>query len=352
MRSFNRIDQLLKSVPSDVVLKLSTIDVGRGSEASFRDQLPGLLGELSERSRVASITASSAIEGVVVPDPRRSAGIINGRIHRLRSRNEQEIAGYRDCLDYLFQRDWRPLNVGLLLHLHRMLFAHTAIDGGHFKPHDNLVVDRNSDGTTSIRFRPVAATETEYHVAELVDQFNQTADRYHPILAIGLFILDLSIVHPFEDGNGRVGRAITNALLDHSGYTVGRYVSLEQLIADDPDPYYSALLASTHHWHEDQHDPWPWLRYFSTILATAYETFCQRAAAGRGSGTKQERVQAHVLRHAPDTFTMADLRRALPGISDQTIRLVLDRLRAEGRIKSDGSGRSAIWRQAEPNTRQ
>jgi predicted transcriptional regulator len=41
---------------------------------------------------------------------------------------------------------------------------------------------------------------------------------------------------------------------------------------------------------------------------------------------------------------MADVRAALPGVSDQTIRVVLDRLRREEFIAPDGLGRSASWR--------
>ena len=55
------------------------------------------------------------------------------------------------------------------------------------------------------------------------------------MLLIGLFVLDLSIIHPFNDGNGRVARALTNALLIEQGCAVSRYVSLEELIADSAD---------------------------------------------------------------------------------------------------------------------
>ena len=59
----------------------------------------------------------------------------------MRNRSEQELAGYRSAMDYLFTEEWRPVNVGLLLHLHRLLFVHTETPGGAFKDDDNLVVD-------------------------------------------------------------------------------------------------------------------------------------------------------------------------------------------------------------------
>ncbi|HXS64927.1 MAG TPA: hypothetical protein VN767_18910 [Streptosporangiaceae bacterium] len=66
MRSFADLDVLIGLVPAQVVTRLSAIDFGRGSEALYRDQMPGLLTELADRARVMSITASSAIEGVIV----------------------------------------------------------------------------------------------------------------------------------------------------------------------------------------------------------------------------------------------------------------------------------------------
>jgi Fic family protein len=346
VRNFADLDRAIGRVPAAIVTRLSTIDIGRGSEALYRDQLPGLLSELANRARVASITASSAIEGVVVPDAGRAERIIQGQARALRTRSEQELAGYRDAMDYLFQHDWRPLNAGLLLHLHRLLFGHTKADGGRFKVHDNLVVDRAPDGSTAVRFRPVPAGQTEFFVHDLIDRYRDaiTAGNHHPVLLTGLFALDLLVIHPFEDGNGRVARVITNALLADAGYTVARYVSLEQAVADSADAYYQALLDSTHGWHDEAADPWPWLGYFVDTLASVYALFAERAAAGRNGGTKQERVREHVLRHARRSFSVADLRTALPGVSDPTIRLVLDRLRREGAIAVDGTGRSATWR--------
>ena len=217
--------------------------------------------------------------------------------------------------------------------------------GGAFKTEDNLVVDRSPDGSTTVRFKPVPAASTPFAVDDLIKRYEHAvaAGEHHPVLLSGLFILDLLVIHPFEDGNGRVARLLTGALLSEHGYTVGRYVSLEQAIAESADAYYQALLDSTHGWHEGTADPWPWLGYFTSVIAGAYAVFADRAAAARTPGTKQQRVREHILRHAPATFRLADIRTAVPGVSDQTIRLVLEQLRGEGKVRADGTGRSATW---------
>ena len=345
MRSFTDLDVLIGLVPAQIVTRLSAIDFGRGSEALYRDQMPGLLTGLAARARVLSITASSAIEGVIVADADRAQRIIDRRTTALRNRSEQELAGYRDAQDYLFQDDWRPLNAGLILHLNRLLFAHTAAPGGAFKTEDNLVVDRSPDGSTTVRFKPVSAAGTPFAVDDLIKRYEQAvaAGVHHPVLLSGLLVLDLLVIHPFEDGNGRVARLLTGAMLSEHGYTAGRYVSLEQAIAESADAYYQALLDSTHGWHERTADPWPWLGYFTSMIAGAYAVFADRAASAQTPGTKQQRIREHILRHAPATFRLADIRAAVPGVSDQTIRLVLEQLRNEGRVRADGTGRSATW---------
>lgn len=233
-------------------------------------------------------------------------------------------AGYRAALDYLFTEDWRPLNVDLVLHLHRLLWKHTAA-GGDRPP------------AAEIRFVPVPARPAPGYTQGLVGRYADEARRgAHPVLFIGLFVLDLLTIHPFADGNDRVVRAVTNALLDDAGYGVGPYVSLEQILADSVEAYYEALRASTHGWHTDAHDPWPWLGYFISTLTTAYDSFEGWASSDRSTGTEQDRVRDYVVSHAAAVFKISDVRVALPGISDPTIRLALESLKRDGRITPEG----------------
>jgi Fic family protein len=191
----------------------------------------------------------------------------------------------------------------------------------------------------------VSAASTPFAIDDLIERYTlaAAAGEHHQVLLSGLFILDLLVIHPFEDGNGRVARLLTGAMLSEHGYTIGRYVSLEQAIAESADAYYQALLDSTHGWHEGTPDPWPWLGYFTSVIAGGYAVFADRAAAAQTPGTKQQRVREHILRRALATFCPADIRTALPGVSDQTIRLVLEQLRKEGMVRADGTGRSATW---------
>ncbi|HUY63771.1 MAG TPA: Fic family protein [Acidimicrobiales bacterium] len=327
-------------------MTLRRSDRAAGAEGRYADQLPQLLDALREQARVESITASSAIEGVIVDDA-RVPKLVSGATGGFRNCSEAEFAGYSSALDYLNQNNPGDLSVGLVLHLHRLLFSFTEGRGGHFKTDDNLVVDRLPDGSRAVRFGPVGAAETPFFMEELVARSVAALQQgwLHPLIATAAFALDFLCIHPFADGNGRVARLATTYLMGRTGYGVGRYVSLEQLIYDTKDDYYGALGASTTGWFDDgHHDVWPWARYLLGRVGDAYGRFEERIAAGTSGGTKQDRVRDYVLLHAPATFTIAEIRRAVPGVSDNTIRIVLGELKEQGSITNDGSGRGAAWR--------
>lgn len=349
MRSLGsaRLDELLGSVPGPVVRALQRIDRLTGTEALFAEQMPGLLTELATVARILSVKASSAIEGVVVEDARANR-IVKGEVSVLRTRDEKELAGYRDALDHVLNHA-PVVDLGLLLEFHRLLFAHTELEGGRFKSEDNSVVDVLADGSRRERFRPVPARETPYVMSEALARYGEAADgdRHHPLLLAGLLVLDVTIVHPFEDGNGRVSRLLTTHLLKRAGYGVGRYVSLEKIVHDRAVDYYDSLGASTSGWYADDHDPWPWLGFLVSVVEAGYQVFQDRAADQTSSVSKQARVREHVLRHSPSEFAVSDVRTALPGVSAPTIKIVLAQLRDEGLVELIGRGRGAAYRRCE-----
>lgn len=350
MKSFVDLDKTFGGQPRQLGALLSHIDVGRGREQLYRDQVPELLRSLANQTRVESISASSAIEGVIV-DPGRVSRLVDvDRPIRFRDRNEREFAGYRDAVEAIVRIDPpERMSVPLVMRVHRDLFRHTAARGGYFKTADNKIVSRDARGVRVVLFEPPPWQRTEFLLTELVDRYNDAIDHEvaHPIVLIGAFILDFLAIHPVADGNGRVARILTTQTLMERGYGVPRYVSVEQRIYDSKNTYYDVLHQSQRNWLDANHTIWPWVTYLARILTESYETFERRVAAEQRGGrkqTKQERVRIHILEYAPDRFTLDMLRRALPGISDQTIRLVLTALRTEELIATDEpSGPNTQW---------
>jgi Fic family protein len=345
MRSFVDLDKTFANQPRELGVVLARIDTGKGQERFFEDQLPELLGRLAEHARIASITASNAIEGVIVDDE-RAEQIAEGA-RRYRNRNEREFAGYRDAMDALVRLgSYEPLSIPFALHLHRLLFDHTRGNGGHLKSDQNLIVSYES-GRKEVVFTPPTPEETEFLLSELLVRYEEAKREggTHPVVLIAALVLDFLAIHPVADGNGRLARLLTTHELLAQGYGVARYVSIEQRIYESKNRYYASLYESQRNWHEGEHDVWPWVSYLCGILAGAYDDFEQRVSVtGEEAGSKQERVRDYVLRNAPDAFRRRDVERALGDVSQATIRLVLGQLRDEGKIEVEGSGRGARWR--------
>lgn len=345
MRSFVDLNRTFGGQPRELGAVLARIDTGRGREQLFIDQRPELLRRLSENARIASITASNAIEGVMVEGD-RAVKIAEGA-PRFRNRSEQEFAGYRDAVDGLMRSTTNePLTVPFVLHLHRQLFLHADGRGGHLKKDDNLIVSYES-GSREVVFEPPGPEETEFLLTELLVRYGELKDegQTHPVVLIGALIVDLLAIHPVADGNGRLARLVTTHELLSQGYGVARYVSIEERIYNSKNTYYDRLYRSQRGWKEREHDIWPWVSYLAHVLADAYRDFEESvAAATEERRSKQERVRDYILEDAPSEFRRQDVERALPEVSAATVRLVINALRDKGRIVAEGGGPSARWR--------
>lgn len=344
MKSFLDVEERLRAQPPRLGVRLSRIDTARGREQMHADQLPEALRGLAEQTRVASITASNAIEGVIVDDG-RAEKLIRPDPPRFRNRNEREFAGYRDAIDGLMRQEIpERLSIPMVLDLHRRLFGHVDGGGGRLKTDQNLIVSYRG-GTRTVLFAPVPPDQTPFALGELIARYQDAADEdvAHPLLLIGLFVLDFLAIHPVADGNGRLARLLTSHLLRQRGYGIARYVSLEQRIFETKESYYQALLDAQRGWHEAGHDVWPWLGYLIGVIDESYLLFEQRLSADPAGASKQDRVRRYVIEQAGAEFRIGDIRRALPGVSDPTIRVVLAALRDEGLISASGGGPAARW---------
>jgi Fic family protein len=171
-----------------------------------------------------------------------------------------------------------------------------------------------------------------------------SAGNHHPLLLIGCYVFDFLAIHPFRDGNGRIGRLLTLLALYQSGYEVGRFISLERLINESKETYYDALEAAEHDWHDDAHDIKPWLSYFLGILNATYKEFESRVGVIAGKGAKGAAVKQFIRSSVSDEFTVAEIRQFAAGVSQSHLSKTLARLRNEGIISPVGAGRNARWR--------
>lgn len=345
MHTFRTLEQQIGMVPASIVNQLSAIDIGRGREEAYRRQHPEALKTLVEIARIQSTEASNAIENVTAPRKRIAALVADKTIPA--NRSEGEIAGYRAVLDLIHSSARNiPFRPSVVEQLHRDLYQFTGVPAGRWKTVENSITQTEPDGTETVRFQTVSALETPAAMEELHTGFDRARNgEHHPLLVIGCYVFDFLAIHPFRDGNGRIGRLLTLLALYQAGYDVGRYISLERLISDSKETYYDALEGAGRGWHDDQHDIKPWLGYFLGILVAGYNEFESRAgvvAGGRGS--KVAAIHEFVRSNISDEFTIEDLRQAVPGTSDSYLNKILTKMRDQGILESRPAGRGSRWR--------
>ncbi len=333
------------AIPQRVLRSVRAIGEYRGKEELFKRQTPQVLETLRQVAIIQSTESSNRIEGVTAP--RRRIEALVAQKTTPKSRSEQEIAGYRDVLQTIHANHahMEP-TPNLVLQLHRDLYRFVPAEGGRWKTADNEITETRPDGTRVVRFNPVPAWQTaeamEALHAGLRDAWKR--DEIEKLVIVAAYVLDFLCVHPFLDGNGRMARLLSLLLLYRAGFEVGRYVSLERVIEESRETYYDALYASSQGWHEGRHDLLPWLEYFLGVLLAAYREFESRAGelvAPRGAKTQ---LVLEAVRRLPGEFRLRDLEERSPGVTRDMIRVVLNRLREEGRIECEGRGRGAVWR--------
>jgi Fic family protein len=325
------------------IATLRAIGELKGKQELFSQQSPEALDNLKCLAAIESTISSNRIEGVVAETGRVEAIMLKSS--KPRNRDEQEIAGYRDALQIIHE-SWENLHfsITVIKQLHDTILRYSPKEGGNWKTENNVIEKKYPDGRREVIFRPTSAEETPEAMELLVERYDAAIkDGHDPLIVIPFTILDFLSIHPFEDGNGRMARLLTLLLLYHSGYIVGRYISLERIIEESKQSYYETLNASSQEWHEGKHEWIPWTTYYWGVIIRAYTEFEERLGkVAVSSGSKTEQIELAVKRKI-GPFSFSEIESECPEVGKDMIRHVLRQLRDEGRLRSEGTGRGAKW---------
>ena len=347
MRTLNYKTEYQKLLSPEIVSYLAQIHEQKGQQNLFIEAQKDALSELLEIAKIQSTEASNRIEGIITTDDRLKKIVMNKTTPK--GRSEREIAGYRDVLNTIHENyDFIPVRPGMILQLHRDLYkiSNSAI-GGSFKNSDNIIAEELPDGTKRVRFQPVPAWETSEAIDSLCSALQEalTDPEMDPLLLMPMFILDFLCIHPFNDGNGRMSRLLKLLLLYRSGYFVGKYISVERLIADSKETYYEALQDSSTGWHEGENDYLPFVRYMLGVVIAAYREFASRVDILITRGlSKLDRVR-EIIRSTIGKITKTQIMRQCPDISQKTVERALADMLKNSDIIKIGGGRytSYTW---------
>jgi len=346
-----KFDHRIKTPDPHIVALLAEIDGIRGEFKGGLRMTPQAITNLKRSTLITSAGASTRIEGAKLNDEEVEKVMRGLAVSKFADRDSQEVQGYLETLQNVFDSyETLPLRESVITSLHNQLLKYSNKDDTHrggYKKKENTVGVLGPDGkVVQIMFETTKAYLTPKEMQELVEW---TADafeknRFHPLLIIANFIVEFLKIHPFEDGNGRLSRVLTNLLLLRSGYQFVQYVSHEQIVERRKDEYYIALRKSQETFNTDHDTIAPWLNFFLSVIkeqATKALSYLEEEKVEDTLSPKQYEVWKYlssVGEAAPGEIVKAT------DIALGTVRQALDRLVELGKIKRVGRGRATRYK--------
>ena len=344
MRNFNY--SKIKDIKwdSEILSLVASIYRYQGKQELYLKQRPNELEKLVDIAKIQSTESSNEIEGIVTTSVRLKQLLEEKTTPR--NRNEQEIVGYRDVLDIIHENfDVIPISRNYILQMHKILYSHMNNPlAGKTKNVQNYISATYQDGHSEVLFTPLSPFETPGALDLICDEYNRVIGNLEvePIIMIPIYIHDFLCIHPFNDGNGRMSRLLTTLLLYKNGFYVGRYISLEALIARDKVAYYESLNKAGVNWHDGNEDVVPFIKYLLRIILAAYKAFDDRFSIVENKLSAVEMVRKATLQKL-GRFTKQDIRELCPSLSISSIEGSLRKLVEEGELQREGVGRSTKY---------
>jgi Fic family protein len=334
------------------ILKLiSFIDSFKGKWNIVEQKENLFLKELRRIATIESIGSSTRIEGAQLTDVEVKELLENLDIAKLKSRDEQEVIGYYDVLEIIYE-SYPDIKItkNYIQQLHQRLLNYSTKDERHrgiYKNLSNKVVANYPDGTQKVVFNTTEPHLVEKEMEDLIDWTNLQflKNEIHPLVIIGVFIYEFLSIHPFQDGNGRLSRLLTNLLLLKYDYQFIQYVSFENLIEQKKKSYYEVLMDGQKERYSETEKINSWIIFFLTSLETLIQRLEGKYDLFKSKGgylnERQKRIKDFIEKEQP--IKLADLANAIPEISINTLKKDLQYLKTEQIIDSIGKNRGTIY---------
>lgn len=345
-----KFDHRIKNPDPHIVGLLAEIDEVKGQFRAGLRMTPQAITSLRQSVLVTSAGASTRIEGAKLTDEEVEKIMRGLSVSKFADRDTQEVQGYLETLQNVFDSyQTLPLRESLVQSLHNQLLRYSTKDDTHrggYKKKENTVGILGPDGKVAkIMFETTKAFLTPKEMQELVDWTDDAMEknRFHPLLIIANFVVEFLKIHPFEDGNGRLSRVLTNLLLLRSGYSFVQYVSHEQIVERRKDEYYLALRKSQETFNTDHDTISPWLNFFLSVIKEQADKALAYLEAEKIEDTLSPK-QFEVWKHLSSVgeASPSDIIEAT-GIVRATVRQALDRLVEIGKAKRVGRGRGTRY---------
>lgn len=283
--------------------------------------------------------------------------ILEGQEVYARARDIQEVINYRNVMILLDELAVKRGNydADMLRDIHKTTVDRLIVPEKVGVLRTSEVVIKE-EGTGRVIFSPPPFVEVPYLLDDFFAWLNSPdAKEVHPILRAGIAHYILVTIHPFVEGNGRTVRAFSTLILMREGFNVKKFFSLEEHFDEDPADYYAAIAdVDKQSPNIGNRDLTPWLEYFTSVVAIELEkvkdkvrklSVDSRLKVKFGEQVALSERQMRLIEYISDQGSggMAELKKVLPMVSEDTILRELRDLLEKGIIKKHGSTKASKY---------
>ncbi len=338
------------TITPQLVKLIAEIDEFKGRWQALGKLAPERLSALRRVATIESVGSSTRIEGAKLTDEEVDRLLSGIDIRSFRSRDEQEVAGYAEVMDLVFEA-WSDLTLteNHLKQLHGILLKNVEKDErhrGHYKKLSNNVEAFDDSGkSVGIIFETATPFDTPRLMEALVRWTRDAlkASEHHSLLVIATFIVRFLAVHPFQNGNGRLSRVLTTLLLLRAGYGYVPYSSLERIIEENKDQYYRALRKAQATLDKNEKNLGVWLEFFLRCLVQQKDVLARKIERERLVAPMPALDEKLLLLAREQGRLTTALAVRLSGANRNTVKMHLRQLVARGHLVMHGRGKGAWY---------
>lgn len=323
---------------------------------ALRHQLPEQhhwVGLLRRVMLARAIRGSNSIEGYNVSLDDAVAAVAGEPPIDAEAEAWMAVMGYRDAMTYVLQLadDTHFMyDENLLRGLHYMMLSY-ALDKspGRWRPGSVFVVD---EVTHEIVYTGPDAMDVPDLVHQLVEDL-RAEGRVPPMVKAAMAHLNLVMIHPFRDGNGRMARCLQTLVLAREGIVASPFVSIEEYLGANTEAYYNVLAEVGQGTWQPKRDARPWIRFVLTAHYRQAQTMIRRAeeAERRWTLLTQEASRLTLPERSVPALFNASLRfrlrnadyREVAEVNEHVAGRDLSRLVAAGMLAAKGERRGRYY---------
>jgi len=282
--------------------------------------------KLRKRNLVRSITGSLQIEGNSFTEEKVTA-MLDGKRVLGTVREVEEVRGAIKAYEQIQNYDYKKLPD--LLHSHKLMMETLLINAGEFRSGNVGVYGK--EGVSHVAPPPYRINEL---MVDLFDWLGKTKE--HPLVVSSIFHYEFEFIHPFSDGNGRIGRLWQSVILI-AYKELFSYIPIESIVKENQQAYYDAFEAAT-----TAGESTPFVEFMLENILQSLKQFIKQEAKSDQKSSQKSDQKIIALMRKNNKVTIKEMSEST-GLSESGVKKIIKKLKDDGTLVRVGSIKGGYW---------